>query len=291
MTQLILAILFSSLIFVIFKLFIRFKIDTFQAIVYNYLTAALCGFGLYSKTWDSSSFLNIQWLPFAIISGILFISLFIIMGLSSQRNGIAITSVASKMSMATGVLGMIFLYHEPIGILKIMGILFAFIGVISVSWTKPNSNNEHGAWWMLIILFFGSGILDIVLNYTQKYALGTLNPALFSAISLGIAGCFGIIILLIQLIQGKKRVERKNIIAGIALGIPNYFSIYLLISAYQTTGWKDSTVLSIINVSVVLTSTLLGILIFQEKINKLKLFGLICSILAISLLYFSQLVN
>jgi drug/metabolite transporter (DMT)-like permease len=126
------------------------------------------------------------------------------------------------------------------------------------------------------------------LNYTQKNALGTLTPSLFSAIGLAIAGCLGLFILVIRMIQRKTKFQFKNLLAGIILGIPNYFSIYLLISSYQSTGWKDSTVLSIINVSVVLMSTFVGLLFFSEKINRLKLIGLLCSILAIGLLYFSN---
>jgi drug/metabolite transporter (DMT)-like permease len=288
MIELILAILFSSVIFAIFKLFVRFGVDTFQSIVFNYFTAAFCGFGLYSSSWDPNNLVDTRWIPFALISGILFISLFVILGLSSQRNGVAITSVATKMSMATGILGMIFLYNESVGLLKVTGILFAFIGVLAVSWMKSDQKNEQSSWWMLLLLFFGSGLLDIVLNYTQKNALETLTPSLFSAIGLAIAGCLGLFILVIRMIQRKTKFQFKNLLAGIILGIPNYFSIYLLISSYQSTGWKDSTVLSIINVSVVLMSTFVGLLFFSEKINRLKLIGLLCSILAIGLLYFSN---
>jgi drug/metabolite transporter (DMT)-like permease len=288
MIELILAVLFSSGIFAIFKLFVRFQIDTFQAIVFNYFTAALCGFGLYWNTWEPTNLIQISWIPFAFISGILFISLFVILGLSSQRNGVAITSVATKMSMATGILGMIFLYNESVGVLKVVGILSAIIGVVAVSWVKSTNEKGQGAWWMLLLLFFGSGLLDVVLNYAQKNSLGTLTPALFSAFGLAIAGIFGLLILIVQLILGKSKIELKNMLAGVVLGVPNYFSIYLLISSYQSTGWTDSTVLSVINVSVVLISTLIGLIFFQEKINRLKLIGLIFSLSAITLLYFAE---
>lgn len=288
MTELIFAILFSSLIFAIFKLFVRFQIDTFQAIVFNYFTAAICGFGLYWKTWDSNNLNELTWLPFALISGLLFISLFVILGLSSQRNGVAITSVATKMSMATGILGMIFLYRESVGILKIFGILFAFVGVIAVSWTKSDKEKSQGSWWMLILLFLGSGLLDVVLNYAQKNALGTLTSSLFSAIGLGLAGIIGLSILFVQLIRGNTKFEFKNVVAGVILGTPNYFSIYLLISSYKSTGWSDSTVLSVINVSVVLMSTMIGLILFQERINRLKLVGLVLSLSAIGFLYFAE---
>lgn len=288
MIQLALAILFSSIIFVVFKLFVRFQIDTFQAIVFNYFTAAICGFGLYSDSWNANSLINLSWLPFALISGILFISLFVILGLSSQRNGVAITSVATKMSMATGILGMILIYNEPLVISKVIGIIFAFIGVIAVSWIQSDANNNRNSWWMLIVLFFGSGLLDILLNYAQKNVLGSMTSSIFSAFGLAMAGIIGFLILLIQLAKKKIKIELKNIVAGMVLGIPNYFSIYLLISSYQTSGWKDSTVLSFINVSVVIFSTLIGLIFFRENLSRLKIIGLVCSILAITLLFFAE---
>jgi drug/metabolite transporter (DMT)-like permease len=269
-------------------LFVRFQIDTFQAIVFNYFTAAICGFGLYWNSWNANNLVNLSWLPFALISGILFISLFVILGLSSQRNGVAMTSVATKMSIATSILGMILLYNESVETLKVIGIILAFIGVMAISWMKSDSNNHQGAWWMLLVLFFGSGLLDILLNYAQKNALGKMSSSLFSAFGLATAGIIGLLILVQQMFRKKYKIEVKNILAGIVLGIPNYFSIYLLISSYQTTGWKDSTVLSFINVSVVLVSTLMGLLFFSEKLSRLKLLGLIFSLIAIVLLFFGE---
>jgi multidrug transporter EmrE-like cation transporter len=61
-----------------------------------------------------------------------------------------------------------------------------------------------------------------------------------------------------------------------------------LISSYKTTGWADSTVLSVINVSVVLMSTMIGLIFFKEKINRLKLIGLVLSLSAIAFLCFAE---
>ena len=98
----------------------------------------------------------------------------------------------------------------------------------------------------------------------------------------------GIVIIGIQLLRKKMKIQLKNIFAGIVLGVPNYFSIYLLLAAYQTTGWSDSTVLAIINVSVVLTASIIGLSLFSEKLNLKKTIGLCFSILAIIILYISN---
>jgi drug/metabolite transporter (DMT)-like permease len=282
MIALIGSILFSSFIFILFKLFPKFGIDTFQAIVFNYFTACICGFALYGDSWSNAAWSDINWLYAALICGVLFISLFVLMGKSSQINGVAITSVAVKMSMAISA---IFIgFGESFGFLKITGIVMAIIGVLLVSFDK-SSSKQKPVIWMLLVLFFGSGMLDFVLNFVQKYMLTNLTAALFSAIGFGIAGFFGVIMLVNSVFRKQTQLSLKNVFAGICLGIPNFFSIYLLITAYSSTGWSDSTVLAVVNVSIVITSAILGFIAFKEALSKQKLLGLVCSILAIGLLY------
>ena len=285
MTDLFLAIFLSSLIFVLFKVFPIFKIDTFQAIVFNYISAFLCGYILYGSELKEETWENTSWIFYAVLAALLFISLFVLMGKSAQKNGMAITSVAVKMSMAVSVLGMVFIYNESLPFLKIIAILLSFAGVILVSFTKKSSDSKQQTWWMLLVLFIGSGILDLLLNYVQKTQIDLISTALFSAFGFGLAGLIGLGILITQIIRRKTRIEFRNIIAGVILGVPNFFSIFLLMRAYNSVSWSDSSVLAVINVAIVCISTLFGTLIFSEKISWAKGLGLCCSLLAIYLFY------
>ena len=289
MIPLLISILCSSLIFIIFKLFPKFKIDTFQAIVFNYFTAFVCGVLLFGKEWNAAALDSGNWHWYIVLCAILFISLFILMGISSQKNGVALTSIAVKMSMAISMMFMIVLYREPLSLLKIAGIIFAFLGVFLVTFSKTTENKTNTSLWMLLILFIGSGFLDFVLNYVQKYELNILTPSLFSAFGFGLAGCIGFVILLYRIYSKKTVFSSRNILAGIILGIPNYFSIYLLIVSYKSTGWNDSTVLAIMNVSVVMIAALVGFIAFKENVTVRKILGLIAAITAIVLLYFANL--
>jgi drug/metabolite transporter (DMT)-like permease len=287
MILLILAILSSSFIFVLFKLFPKFSINTFQAIVFNYITACICGFALFGNFWKSSSIETSNWPAFAVACGVLFISLFFVMGISSQKNGVAMTSVAVKMSMALSMLFMILFYGESVSLIKIGGIIAAFLGVFLMAYQKTEKTGEKSYTWMLILLFTGSAVLDLILNYVQKYELKSLPNSLFSAVGFGVAGFFGLLIIGVQFIRGVEKLHLKSGFAGVFLGIPNYFSIYLLLEAYTSTGWNDSTVLAIMNVSIVMVSALIGFIVFKENLNKQKVIGLITAVVAIVLLYFA----
>ena len=187
--------------------------------------------------------------------------------------------------MALSVLAMIFFYRESVSILKALGILLAFTGVILVTYQKKNTNQRvESAFWMLVVLFFGSSMLDLILNYSQKSLLGSLTPSLFSAFGFGLAGMIGLMILSIQLLRGKAKIALRNIGAGIVLGIPNFFSIYLLLIAYQSSGLSDSNVVTIVNIGIVALSALLGWFLFKEEMPVQKVFGLVLSVLAIALI-------
>ena len=52
---------------------------------------------------------------------------------------------------------------------------------------------------------------------------------------------------------------------GIALGIPNFGSIYFLVLALRSGGMESSTIFPVNNVAIVMISTFLGILLFRER--------------------------
>lgn len=291
MIPLILGILSSAFIFVLFRVFPKYNVNTFQAIVFNYFTAFTCGFLLYGNQFDRAAFDHPTWIPYVVVTGILFISLFLTIGISAQKNGVAITSVSTKMSMSMTMILMIFAYSESLSGLKIAGIILAITGVLAMSWPTKNTdqNKEKPVLWLLFFLFIGSGVLDFILNYVQKYHQSHLPSSLYSAIGFGVAGLVGISILGIQIARKKHVFAWRNVLAGILLGIPNYFSIYLLLLSYSTTGWNDSTVLAITNVSVVLLAAFIGFIVFKERFTALKLVGLIAAIAAITTLYLASI--
>ena len=286
MIFLLLSILSSSIILVIFKGFERYKINLFQAIVWNYVTAVSCGFILYGNQWKSSAITTGNWKLFALICGISFIGIFTVMGKSSQQNGIGSTAIAGRMSLAISIIALIIFYNEALTVWKIIGILAAILSVVLLNFSKnqEKSTGKNGI-LLLVIIFIGSGLLDIILNFAiQPKNLGTLTPNLFSAIGFGIAGCIGLTILGIQLLRKKTIFQFRNILGGIVLGIPNYFSIYLLLKAYSVLEaekhWTQSSILGINNVVIVLISSLLALLFFKEKMNKIKAVGFVTAITA-----------
>ncbi|AUC23722.1 hypothetical protein BTO15_17185 [Polaribacter sejongensis] len=283
MIYLIFSILFSTSLFVIFKYFDIYKIDTLKAIVVNYLVAFAFGFGLSEITFSINEIPEKPWFFGAIVLGALFVAIFFVMANTAQQNGVSVASVAGKMSVVIPVVFGVLLYDESVTLLKVVGVLIALISVYLASVKEERSTFNKAGLLFPILLFFGSGAIDTTLKYVQINFVQNNEAALFSGSLFGFAAFFGLLILLVKTLRKREPFGFKNIIAGIVLGIPNYFTIVFLIKAMQTSGFESSTLFTINNVSVVVVSTLVGLLLFKEKFSLKNKIGVILAIVGIVL--------
>ena len=282
MIYLLLSILFSTGLFVIFKYFGIYKIDTLKAIFVNYIVAFAMGIGLAEGTVSLTELPQQSWFFGALFLGALFVSIFFVMATTAQRNGVSVASVAGKMSVVVPVLFGAFLYNESVTFLKVIGILIALIAVYLAS-VKDEKNTKSGGMLFPVLLFFGSGIIDTTLKYVEVNFVPKEDVSLFSGSLFGIAAVFAAIILFIQQIRKKSSFGVKNIIAGFVLGVPNYFSIIFLIKALQNEDFESSVLFTVNNVGIVILSTFVGLLIFKETFSLKNKIGVVLAVLGIIL--------
>jgi drug/metabolite transporter (DMT)-like permease len=107
--------------------------------------------------------------------------------------------------------------------------------------------------------------------------------SIFSISTFLVAGITGLLLVAGQTIQGKGRWEGKSILGGIVLGIPNYFSLYFMIKMLEHPTWKSATIFTVHNVCIVAFTTLLGLLLFKEKLNKANIIGLVLAMISLIL--------
>jgi len=261
--DLFLSVLASSLIFVLFRSFPGWKIDTLQAVIANYFVAFACGIFLFHDYIPASDALQIG-MPYALLCGVLFISLF-------------------KMSMALSVILVLLINHTPLAWTNIIPLVAAIVGVFLVSFSKQVNNQENSYLWMLVVLFFGSAGLDLVLYFTNsRWLPNGFHDGIFAALGFLMAGIMGLVYFMIKRIQGKVSFNRRSWFAGIILGIPNYFSIYLLVKSYNSLKLLPHQILSIANVGVVIFAAILGVTLFKEKFTIQKTIGLLLCLAALA---------
>jgi drug/metabolite transporter (DMT)-like permease len=284
MFYLLISICISSFLFVIFKLFDVLKINTFQAIVVNYFVAAVLGFYLSNNSVSFQEIPSQPWFIGAFLLGIMFILVFNVMAQTSQKNGLSVASVSSKMSVVIAIVFGVWYYEESLGFVKLFGILLALIAVYLTSVKEKKETTEKQVSLLFpILLFIGSGAIDTSLKFVETTFVQQGGVPLFSATIFGCAFILGITILLYQIVKGTFRFEFKNVLGGILLGVPNYFSIVYLLKALSTDGMESSTAFTLNNVGIVILSTLFGLFIFKEKLIWKNWLGIVIAIVSILL--------
>jgi len=287
MFYILLSVLLNASIFVVFKGFEKFKIDTFQAIVINYYFAFIVAYFSSDIHFEMIQTPKEDWFLGAFFLGFLFISMFYVMGLTAQKFGMSVVSVSGKMSVVIPVVFGLLVYKESLGFIKLIGIFLALFAVYFVSHKESKIKFDKNIIYLPFILFIGSGTLDSTLKYIQnKYVSLEETPVYLSVIFL-VAGFLGSILLGYFIILKKVKFKSINIFGGLALGIVNYFAMYFLLRALQTKGLDSSTVFTINNVSIVLFSTIIGIAFYHEKLSKKNILGVILAIISIFMITFS----
>lgn len=287
------SIVLTSYLTLSFKMVERYGIPVFQAIVFNYITCVLTGSVVNGSFPVNGQSLGQPWFHWAAIMGCFFITLFNVVALTTQKLGVAVASVANKLSLVIPFVFSLYLYNESATIVKIAGIIVALAAVFLTC--LPPKGNETAAHKKIrsaavlllpAVLFVGSGLLDTLVKYVQQSFLDESNNNAYLIMSFATAAAIGSLILVSLVAAGKMRFDKRSILAGIAIGIPNYFSIWCLVKVLNENEGNSSAIIPINNMGIVLFSSVMAGLLFRERLSKLNWIGIALAVGAIALIAF-----
>ena len=292
MIYLILAILFSTGVFVAMRLFKRFGLDNHQALMWNYVFASATGFIVCDQFETVPQLVSEPWFGLSILTGFWFIFTYLLMTASTQRSGVTVTSLSSKLSVVLPILAGVIILHERLNFLASLGIVLALVALVLVVGGRKNKGDVSGNvstknGWLVgllpVFIFFGTGTGDILMKITeQKNTVGDLGFMI--AFIYFVALIFGVIIVIWDIARGKTKWQWKSAAGGIGLGVINYFSTYCV---YNSMRCFDNVVLfPIYNIGVVSLTALTGWLLFKEKLTLKNYIGLVIAVIAVILITF-----
>lgn len=284
MIYLLLCIFSSTAIIILFKYFDQLKINTFNAIIINYITASLIGLIISFNSLKSINIFIQPWLPVAILIGVLFVVMFNVIAITTQKAGISVSSVASKMSVIAPMLFSILYYHEQINNYKIAGMVLAVIAVVFTA-IRKNIHFENRKYLFLpFILFIGMGLVDSLVKFSQHEYLRDQNLPVFTTLLFTISAIAGIIVRLFKKSLRNSPVNLKTVATGMFLGIANFGTFYFLVHALNSNFVDSSVIFGLNSVGIVLLSVFLAIILFKEKLTFINWTGIVLSIITIFIL-------
>lgn len=284
MMYLLLTVLLNTFLFALFKLFPRWGINGWQAIVSNYVVCVLTGSVLIKKVPFSVASTQQGWFPWSLLMGAMFISLFNLIAWRTREDGMTTTTVANKLSLVIPVAFSFVLYGESISLLKVLGIAVAFPAVY-LSTRAEGIVKKPRSWAYPLLLFVGSGLLDTLVKYVEHHYLNNAEQqALYTIHVFATAALLGVLSMGYNMLFRGMRLSTRSLWAGVILGIPNYFSIFFLIKLLHSGFLQSSAAIPVNNIGIVLFSALVAMLLFREKPTAARLVGLLLSVLAILLI-------
>jgi drug/metabolite transporter (DMT)-like permease len=289
MLLLLLCILVNASLSVVFKLFTRFSIDNKAAITVNYFICVITGIISFGQYDFFTQFLQQDWILYALGLGFLFVFTFNMVAITVQQHGILVATVFQRMSLLAPALLAILVFNESATWIKWVGILLSLLSIVLLS-TVPSQATDRPSlkrpvylWLIPVIVFLGSCMVDSGLYIINFYNIIKPDDIIFICSLFLFAGIFG----LIQLMADKRKLKyhllKKNILGGIALGIPNFFSIFLLMRVINS-GLDASLIFPANNVGILMASAIFGLIFFKEYIKGRRLVGFILATLSIILI-------
>jgi drug/metabolite transporter (DMT)-like permease len=286
MIFLVLAILGSALIPVLFRAFADWRINVFWAIPVNYLTCVFIGRLWAGHAVHPAGFPAQPWFWLAALQGVILAVNFFLLAYTAQRAGVSVAALASRLSVAIPSLLAFVVYGDSLGVAKIGGLAAALLSLYLC--TAPEGRhaprNPLAIKFLPVLVFVTFGCYFIVIKYAQAHYLNDSSYHAYVMAGFIFAFLTAVVICLARGVLTLADFAVRHGAAGLLLGIVNYAAVYALVKALALDGWQSSQLYPIYSVGVVAVSTLLAMLLFNERLSRARTAGLVVGLIAVVLL-------
>ncbi|MDR2851926.1 MAG: EamA family transporter [Burkholderiaceae bacterium] len=255
----------SVLVSVLLKVARRFDIDVAQAVMWNYLAAAVLCALIWQTPLTSLTQPGTPW--FALLGlAVVLPSLFLVLAASVRRAGMVRTDIAQRLSLLLSLLAAFFLFGERAGMMKLSGLALGLLAVLGILARPGREPVEKGARALpaLLVVWVGFAAVDVMLK--QIAAAGTPFAASlqisFTLAFIGMAAWQAL-----RAWRGVAPVTWRNGAAGLLLGLLNFGNIIFYVSAHRALPSQPAVVFASMNIGVVALAALVGALGFGERLS------------------------
>ena len=193
------------------------------------------------------------------VTGLFYLLCFVLLKVSIRRNGVVLSATFMKLGLLVPMVLSVGVLGEVPSMLQVVGFLLAVAAIILINFEKEQTSMSFKLGLILLVLLGGGG--DAMSKLFEEFG----NPALsehflFSTFAVALVLCIGL------MLQKKERLSGKDMVFGLLVGIPNYFSSRFLLKAL---GYLPAIIVyptySVATISVV---TLAGLVFFKEKLGR-----------------------
>lgn len=277
MIYLILAIASSVLVSISIRVSENYISNKYGMLMINYILCAIFSVfymnkGLNYLTQTGTGFM----LGLGVVNGLLYLGTLLMMQYSTKYNGVVLSSTFMKLGVLIPTLMAILVFGELPKCTQVIGIVLSVAAILILQFEKEALRQGNKKVWLLFLLV-GGGITDSLANVYEQYGNPDIQDG-FLLVTFLIASIFAAILAF----TSKHKISKEDILYGLILGVPNYFSARFLLRAL---GEMNAVIVyPTSNVGTMVIISLIGVLIFRESMNKRKAAALAMIVLALCFL-------
>ena len=198
---------------------------------------------------------------FGIGTGLLYCGSFILLQWNVRKNGVILSSTFMKLGVIVPSALAVFWFGETPGWSQGIGLLFAVLAILLINLEKGAARTGGGSMAGLVLLLLGGGLGDAMAKFYDAYGKASFG-SFFLMLSFLVSG----VISGILVIRSRERITKNEVLFGVLIGIPNYFSARFLL-------WALADVPAVIayptySIAAMAVIGAAGVLLFKEKLTK-----------------------
>ncbi len=278
MIYLILAILCSAGVSIFMRASEKYCQGHYGILLMNYVVCVLAGLiltgrGLTQTDWKGMPVTIV----FGVVTGLLYCGSFILLQWNVRKNGVILSSTFMKLGVIVPAVLAVVWFGERPGWNQGLGFILAITAILMIHLEKGKIRTEKAYTIGLLLLLLGGGLGDSMAKFYDVYG----NPGLgsfFLMLSFLVSG----IISGILVFRGREKITKYEVLFGVLIGIPNYFSARFLL-------WALADIPAVItyptySIAAMALIGAAGVLMFREKLTKRQWGAYLLVILAVGLL-------
>ena len=277
MIYLMLAIASSALVSIIIRLGEDHVTNQMGMLLSNYVVCSICAIVCSNSdvvtAVQASGFFDIG---LGVVCGFLYLAGLLLMQYNTKHNGVVLSSTFMKLGVLIPTLMAIVFFREIPKGTQVIGIVLALLAIVMIHFEKDALKEGNKKLWLLVLLLCG-GITDSTANIFEKFGSPAAKDVYLFMIFF-VAGVLAFVLVL----KSKKKVSPKDVIFGVILGVPNYFSSRFLLLSLSS--MSAVVVYPTYSVATMIVITMVGVLAFKEKLDRKKAIALGMIVLALGLL-------